>query len=305
MSGTADLPAPDASGRPGRRLAANPIPYWSRGGRTDKSRAAFEEAFTDYAAIGFTAVKADVPEDMSAPEYLAWIGGYGLAPSLSLFSSPFDETVDLLEEVERAKRFAAVQVELGLDRTMVSSMAVPARLLAPAVGADFDRDRLALAVENCGVVCQILQSEGLRPLLHPHVGGVFETEQEVVTLLEELGPDVVGFGPDTGHLRWAGIEPAGLIARYADRVGGIHLKDCFPYYLASGHGLGYAQLQATKRLWAEPGLGVVDFDAVLAALPANYDGDYMIEVDEPSIDSRLESHRMSFAWAMSRLPVAR
>ena len=52
---------------------------------------------------------------MSAAEYLDWIGGYGLAPALSLFSSPFDETIDIKDEVERAKAFAAVQVELGPD----------------------------------------------------------------------------------------------------------------------------------------------------------------------------------------------
>ena len=67
--------------------------------------------------------------------YRDWIGGYGLAPSLSLFSSPFDETVDIKDEVERAKSFAATQVELGLDRTMVSSVAIPARMARPAVGA--------------------------------------------------------------------------------------------------------------------------------------------------------------------------
>src|SRR5438128_8982973 len=98
---------PEASTR--SRLAANPIPYWSRGGRMDKSPAVFEEAFRDFAAIGFTAVKADVPEGMTAAAYADWIGGYGLAPSLSLFSSPFDETIDIVEEMERAKRFAADQ----------------------------------------------------------------------------------------------------------------------------------------------------------------------------------------------------
>jgi inosose dehydratase len=36
---------------------------------------------------------------------------------------------------------------------------------------------------------------------------------------------------------------------------------------------------------------------VLDAIPAGYDGDFMIEVDEPSVESKLESHRMSFAWA--------
>lgn len=284
------------------RIAANPIPYWARNGKT---REVFDTAFADFQAIGFTAVKADVPEGMTTADYLDWIGGYGLAPALSLFSSPFDETIDISDEVERAKAFGATQVELGLDRTMISSMAVPARRDHPAVGADFNPDRLALAIENCGVVCQVLQSEGLRPLHHSHVGGVFETEQEIVQLLDQLGPDVIGFGPDTGHLRWAGVDPAPFIARYADRLGGIHIKDCFPDYVTgdgTGHAMSYRDVQATKRLWAEPGLGVVDFDAVVAALPEDYDGDYMIEVDEPSMESRRESHQISFDWARTSLP---
>ena len=102
-----------------------PIPYWSRDGRTDKSPAVFDEAFADFQAIGFTAVKADVPDGMTAAAYAEWIAGYGLAPSLSLFNSPFDETIDITDEIERAKAFAAIQTELGLDRTMISSMAVP------------------------------------------------------------------------------------------------------------------------------------------------------------------------------------
>lgn len=64
---------------------------------------------------------------------------------------------------------------------------------------------------------------------------------------------------------------------------------------------GYRELQATKRLWAEPGLGVIDFAAVLAALPADYDGDFMIEVDEPSVATPKESYRMSFGWAQEHL----
>ena len=282
------------------RLAANPIPYWSRAGKT---REVFDEAFADFQAIGFTAVKADVPDDMTAAEYAKWIGSYGLGPALSLFSSPFDETVDMAAEIERAKRFAAVQVALGLDRTMVSSMSLPARLAEPGVGAGFDEDRLTRAIDSCGAVCRALLAEGLRPLHHSHVGGVFETEAEIVRLLEELGPAVIGFGPDTGHLRWAGIDPAPFIARYGDRIGGIHLKDCFADLLtpASRAGMSYGEVQATKRLWAEPGRGVVDLDAVLAAIPAGFDGDFMIEVDEPSMESRRESHQISYDWARHTL----
>jgi inosose dehydratase len=283
------------------RIAANPIPYWSRGG---KIKSVFDEAFADLAQIGFTAVKADVPDGMEPDVYLDWIASYGLSPSLSLFNSAFDETVDISEEVERAKRFGAAQLALGLDRTMVSSTSVEARRERPAVGADFSSDRLALAIENCGIICQVLRAEGLWPLHHSHVGGVFETEQEITALLDQLGPDVIGFGPDTGHLRWAGIDPAPFIERYADRIGGIHLKDCFSDYLdhAAAAGMSYAQLTGTKRLWCEPGLGVVDFDAVIRVLPGDYDGDFMIEIDEPSVDSPFESHRIAFEWAKNHLP---
>jgi inosose dehydratase len=282
------------------RIAANPIPYWSTAGKTGE---VFEEAFRDFQEIGFTAVKADVPDGMTAAEYAAWIAGYGLAPALSLFSSPFDETVDMGAEVERAKRFAGEQTALGLDRTMISSMAVPARMAQPAVGAGYDEGRLTRAIDNCGTVCRVLAAEGLRPLHHSHVGGVFETEAEIVRLLDELGPDVIGFGPDTGHLRWAGIEPAAFIRRYADRMGGIHIKDCYADYLTpeSRAGLSYHEVQRTKRLWAEPGRGVIDFGAVLAAIPAGYDGDVMIEVDEPSVATKRESHRISYEWARATL----
>ena len=107
----------------------------------------------------------------------------------------------------------------------------------------------------------------------------------------------------------AGGEPHRLLAgRWAgeqvDRIGAIHIKDVFPDYLNAGtrQGVSYFAAQSSKRLWAEPGHGVVDFDAVLAAMPGDYDGDYMIEVDEPSVDDRFESMRRSYEWAVRCLP---
>jgi len=289
------------------RVAANPIPYWSRDGVTDKSPAVFEEAFRDFQKIGFTAVKADIPEGMTASSYLEWISGYGLAPSLSLFSNAFDETVDMAVVLESAKRFGADQASLGQDRAMISSMAIPARMVEPAVGADFKQDRLDLAIANAGAACEVLIAEGIRPLHHSHIGGVFETEYEITSLLDTLGPDLIGFGPDTGHLRWAGIDPVALIERYADRLGGIHIKDVYSDYLdpADRVGLGYRETSATKRLWAEPGKGILDFAAIVAAIPDDYDGDFMIEVDVPSVDSLYESHAISYEWAKSALSSAR
>jgi len=98
-----------------------------------------------------------------------------------------------------------------------------------------------------------------------------------------------------------------IIRRYGDRIGGIHIKDVFPDYLdpASREGMGYRKMADTQRVWAEPGLGVIDFDAVVAAMPEDYDGDYMIEVDKPSVASVFESHRMSYDWAKRALSFAK
>ena len=88
------------------------------------------------------------------------------------------------------------------------------------------------------MICQVLQAEGLRPLHHSHVGGVFETEAEITALLDGLGADLIGVGADTGHLRWAGVDPAAFLTRYADRVGALHLKDVFADFLDGRAGDG-------------------------------------------------------------------
>lgn len=276
-----------------RRIAANPIPYW---GPRGKSREVFEEAFADFAAIGYTAVKADIPEGMTPPEYLDWIGGFGLAPSVSLFSSALDETVDMDAVLESARFFATAQAQLGLDRAMLSSMSLPARMIEPGIGADFSQDRLDLVIANAARVCEVLLAEGIRPLHHSHVGGVFETEYEITSLLDALGPSLLGIGPDTGHLFVAGIDPAAFIARYADRLGAIHLKDVG----SIGEG-PYLDRNRSGLLWAEPGRGIIDFDAVIAAIPADYDGDFMIEIDWPTPLGLVQSHRVAYEWAAGTL----
>ena len=124
----------------------------------------------------------------------------------------------MADEVERAKRFAA---DAGRARAWTARWSprwrCPPGWRSRPSAPTTTRAACARAIDNCGRVCEVLQAEGLRPLHHSHVGGVFETEDEIVRLLDDLGPDVIGFGPDTGHLRWAGIDPAPFIRRYADR----------------------------------------------------------------------------------------
>ena len=72
-------------------------------------------------------------------------------------------------------------------------------------------------------------------VLHPHVGGWTETEHEVRTVLYGIGRELLAFGPDTGHMSWAGMDVVGILREYAGRVlreyagqiVGVQVKDTF------------------------------------------------------------------------------
>lgn len=281
------------------RLAVSALGYlWGTVDATPLEQMA--QAFADLHDIGYTAVRVDVPDELPLDDYAHWLGVYQLTPATGIFAATFDGEESLACILERARRTAAQHTALGLDRVMLIPDPVPARVARPAVGAAHDRVTFDRAVEEIGETARVLRAEGLRPLLHPRVGGLVEAEAEIVAALDTLGPDVVGFGPDTGHLRWAGTDPADLITRYADRVGAVHLSDVFEDYAQPtrrGRGQDYHALVATQRVWAEPGLGVVPFDRVLAALPDSFDGDLIVEIERPSILSVYQAYLEAYEWA--------
>lgn len=288
------------------RVAANPIPYWLQGTKTVRTKENLAVAFKDLQSIGFSAVKADIPEGMDPSTYIDWLASYSLEPAVGLYNSTMDRSIPIEQDVAAAQRFAAGQAALGLDVTMLCPIIAPERLNTPAVGAHFDEGRFQHVLEDMATLANAISSEGVRPVLHGHVGGWIETESEIRRALDTLGPDTIGFGPDTGHLTWAGADPARMIADYSDRVGAIHVKDVYPDHLGKSEStaMPYGDTAATKRLWAEPGKGVVDFDAVLDAMPRGYDGDFMIEVDVPSVDSKFDSLEESYNWARKALRFA-
>ena len=68
---------------------STPSPTGSPGGTPDRTTRTLGPAFTELAEIGYTAVKADVPDDMAAEDYLPWLASFGLEPALSLYSGAF------------------------------------------------------------------------------------------------------------------------------------------------------------------------------------------------------------------------
>ena len=288
------------------RLAVNPIAYWLRGGTPDRTTRTLGPAFAELAEIGYRAVKADVPDDMAPDDYLPWLASFGLEPALSLYSGSFADRDTHEQQAEAARVFAARQASFGQRYCMISTIEPPGspRMVRPAVGHAFDPTRLAVVVDGIARCCAAMRAEGVTAALHPHVGGWVETEHEVRTVLDGVDPDLLAFGPDTGHMSWAGMDVPAVLRDYSDRIVGAHLKDTFAAGIAAARADDRSYAEATRpgRLWAEPGLGPGGLVACVSAVPAGCAGDYMIEVDVPSLPLR-ECHRIAHDWARATLPV--
>lgn len=290
------------------RLSVNPISYWLSGaGGVDRSTANLAIAMTELSGIGYEYVKADVPTDMPAEQYLDWLADFGMKPAITLFSASFADPSTHEETAEQARAFAATQASLGLPFTMISTMdgLDSPRIHHPAVGFGHDDEAFANVIAGIRLASQAMQSEGVTAALHPHVGGAVETETEIRAVLDAVDAELLKFGPDTGHMAWAGVDVVGIVSDYTDRLVAVHLKDIFLASAEAGKAAdtSYFEMSQPGRLWAEPGLGELDMEAIIAAFPASFDGDFMIEVDVPSIESKRESHEVSYNWARQALPI--
>lgn len=158
-----------------------------------------------------------------------------------------------------------------------------------------DDDRWYSLLEQIGKVADVARGHGLRPVVHPHVGGYIEFEDEVERLVADTDLDLC---IDTGHFAYARIDPVAAIKRYSDRIGHIHLKDIRPDVLerVDAEALSFwAAIEA--GIFCPLGEGLVDLGAVLAALDAaGYDGYATIEQDRvPGTGEPLDDLRQSLA----------
>jgi inosose dehydratase len=146
-------------------------------------------------------------------------------------------------------------------------------------------------------LAQRLSRRGIRLVYHHHIGTVVESEAEIDRLMAATG-DSVALLLDTGHLAFAGVDPAVLARRYGHRIAHVHCKDVRRDVLA-GVRAGDASFLAAvlDGVFTVPGDGCIDFGAVLAALAAaDYRGWLVVEAEQdPAKAPPLAYARLGFA----------
>lgn len=88
-----------------------------------------------------------------------------------------------------------------------------------------DDEQWNIMIENIKAICEVANSYGIRPVLHPHAGGYIEFSDEIDRAAKDLSNDIIGFCLDTGHLYYSGMDPIEWLDKYWDRLDYIHFKD--------------------------------------------------------------------------------
>jgi inosose dehydratase len=158
-------------------------------------------------------------------------------------------------------------------------------VLAAATGADgydarptLDDSQWATLLANLDRLADAAADHGVLAVLHPHVGTMVETRDEVVRVLDG---SAVRLCLDTGHLLIGGTDPLQLAREVPHRIAHAHLKDVDAKLAARVQAGELTYTEAVRRgMYTPLGAGDVDIAGIVTALRGNgFDGWFVMEQD--------------------------
>jgi inosose dehydratase len=212
-----------------------------------------------------------------------WVSTYFTVPDGSARTAR-----DLLRVLEFLKRFNEGDPPVRTRTIGVAEFGRSVHLQALSLRGnkpEFTDGQWADLCEGLNKIGEITASQGFRLAYHPHMGTGVQTEQDVDRLMRGTDPRYVHLLPDTGHLTWAGADPAQIIDRHRDRVAHVHLKN-----VRGGVRADRTLADGSFREYIEAGIftvpgdsdGDVDFDTVLKTLrpQESYRGWLVVEAEQ-------------------------
>ncbi|MGF1700814.1 sugar phosphate isomerase/epimerase [Photobacterium makurazakiensis] len=142
-----------------------------------------------------------------------------------------------------------------------------------------DDQRWHVMMTTIRMISEIAKKYQVRAVVHPHAGGYIEYQDELNRMLNDISVDDAGLCLDTGHLYYAGMDPAQSLIEYAERLEYVHFKDVNKARLEKAimKQVGFWQACA-DGVMCPIGEGAVDYEQVARALEIiGYNGWITIE----------------------------
>ena len=143
---------------------------------------------------------------------------------------------------------------------------------------ELDDEGWQTLLDNLSRISAVATEQGIRAVLHPHVGTMIENTAEVQRVLDGSS---IALCLDTGHLLIGGTDPAELTRQAPERVAHVHFKDVDATKAKHVQDGRWTYTEGVTRGMYRPlGTGDVDVAAIVAHLTKrDYDGWYTLEQD--------------------------
>ena len=244
------------------------VPGW--GFQMDRDRVLAEMVSLGYTAtefgpLGFLPVEATARVSFLAERGLAAVGGF---VPVVLHNPDHDPEPEIRAELEVFRAAGASTIVLAANTGVDGYDSRP----------ELDATGWATLLANLDRLEAIAAEYGVLAVIHPHVGTMVETSDDIEKVLSGSG---IGFCLDTGHMFIGGADPVAFARSHADRIKHVHAKDV-KFQLAnkviSGE-LTYYQA-VIEGMYVPLGQGDVDIAAIVTALQsAHFAGWYVLEQD--------------------------
>jgi myo-inosose-2 dehydratase len=263
------------------RLGINPIAWSNDDLRTLGGETPLATCLAEARQAGFEGIELGHKFPRTAPELRAVLEEHDLALVSGWYSA------ELLRR-DAQTEMAAMKPHLDLLKSLGANVLIVAET-SNAMHGDRNAPLSRRPVLQSGdwrlfgarltELAERTAAEGLTLVYHHHMGTVVQSEADIDRLMENTGP-ALSLLLDTGHATFAGADPLALAQRYADRVGHVHCKDVRREMMARSQQADWSFLDSVvEGVFTVPGDGMVDFPAVLSALP-RYQGWLVIEAEQ-------------------------
>jgi len=230
----------------------------------------------EMAALGIAATELGPPGFLpgEAEELRATLDSYGLR-LVAAFVPLVMHDPDLVEETlvtarRAAQLLRAAGAEVFVSAAIVDEAWSPRRRLEPPEWRQL--------YETLRRLDEVAGDERLQHVLHPHLGTLVETRDDVQHVFAESD---VRWCLDTGHITLGGTDPLDFARTAAGRIGHVHLKDV-DLDVAARLRSGQLDLvpAVQQGLFRPLGRGDVPIEQVVTALETGgYHGWYVLEQD--------------------------
>jgi len=266
------------------RIGANPI-CWSNDDRQDiGGDISLEQCLSEARAIGIEGMELGHKFPRDAGILRPILDAHGL-DLVGGWYSTFLLQRDAEEEFLRAREHIDLLKAFGCDVFIVAECTdtvhgtQSAPLSSRPLMDDAEWGRFAARLTQ---FADYLDREGLRLAYHHHMGTVIQTEAEIERLMETTGP-AVRLLLDTGHITWAGGNPAHLARAYRSRIVHVHAKDVRLDVARRAETEDWSFLDSVLNgVYTVPGDGAVDYVAVFREIP-DYSGWIVIEAEQDPV----------------------